>query len=315
MDVLVLGGGSFVGRWIVEDLLERGHTLTLFSRGKTGVGLFDGVERLIGDRETGDYEALAGHVWDAVVDVSGYVPRHVEQAIQALHETPGRYVFISTGLVYDRALAPEPITETSPRLAPEWQSEEIDDDTYGPLKVACEDVLAARLGTRGTVVRPGWVVGPYELAERLTYWVRRAAGAGPVAVPLRLDRPVQVVDVRDVARLVTHLLERNLPGAFNAVGPTPAVTLAQLIRACGDAELIPVEGGELDFPLTLPDESWDVMFRISAAAAHAAGMPRTSLSSTIAATRAWDLERGEPPLKSGLSDEHESELLAAALPR
>jgi 2'-hydroxyisoflavone reductase len=83
MRILVLGGTSFVGRAIVEDAVGTGADVTLFSRGRTGTGLFPGLTRLTGDRDSGDYQALRGgavhreKMWDAVVDVSGYVPRHV----------------------------------------------------------------------------------------------------------------------------------------------------------------------------------------------------------------------------------------------
>ncbi len=128
MDILVLGGTSFVGRGIVECLLGRGHRPALFNRGRTGADLFPGSERLVGDRDSGDYTALAGRGWDAVVDVTGYVPRHVSEAIAALGDRVGRYVFMSTGLVYDRSAASGKITEASPRL-PAWrESEVIDDD-------------------------------------------------------------------------------------------------------------------------------------------------------------------------------------------
>jgi len=310
----MLGGTSFVGRAIVEDLLARGHTPTIFSRGRTGTGLFPEVERLVGDREYGDYAALSGLQWDAVVDVSAYLPRHVQQAVTALHDHPGRYLFISTGLIYDRAAAGNEITEASPRLPAYRESEEIDDETYGPLKVACEDDLLAHFGERLTVVRPGWVVGPHERTDRLVYLFRRAARGGPVAVPERSDRPVQLVDVRDLARLVVLLLEKDVPGAYNVVGPTPAVTLAELIRACGVVEPVPVPDDDLDFPFLLPDESWDVMFQISAAASHAVGMPQTPLAQTLADTREWDVERGEPPLTMWLSEEQERALLAQASP-
>ena len=312
MKVLILGGTSFVGRTIVEDLQARGHTPTLFNRGRTGAELFPGVDRLIGDRDTGDYEALHGRSWDAVVDVSGYVPRQVEQALAALGERFARYVFISTGMVYDHQGVEGEITEASPRLAAHHGAEVLDGDTYGPMKVACEDLLLAQLGDRLSVVRPGWVVGPHERAGLLTYWVRRAAGTTRVAVPGRLDRPVQVMDVRDLARLVVLLVEHDLPGAFNAVGPSPGVSFLELVRTCGDAELVSVEHGELDFPLLFPDPAWDVMMRISPAAALAAGMPRTPLSQTVADTRAWDRDRGEPPLTNGLSEDEERTALAQA---
>ena len=310
MRLLILGGTSFVGRTIVEDLLARGHTPTLFNRGRTGADLFPGVERLVGDRDNGSYAALDGLSWDAVVDVSAYVPRHVEQALAALGDRFGRYVFISTGMVYDHQAVQDEITESSPRLPPHQGAEDLDDEAYGPLKVACEDALLAQLGHRLSIVRPGWVVGPHEKAELLTYWVRRAAGTSRVAVPDRLDRPVQVMDVRDLARLVVLLIEQDLPGAFNAVGPSPGVSFVELVKTCGDAELVPVPQGELDFPLLFPDPAWDVMLRISPAAALAAGMPRTPLSQTVADIRAWDRDRGEPPLTCGLSAEEEHRAIA-----
>jgi 2'-hydroxyisoflavone reductase len=312
MKILVLGGTSFVGRSIVEDLLAHGHTPTLFSRGKTGADLFPGVERLIGDRETGDYTAVGGGSWDAVVDVSGYVPRHVTQVAEALQGASGRYLFISTGSVYDRSLAAgDGMTEDTPRLAPYRDSEQITGDTYGPLKVACEDDVLTMHRERTTIVRPGIVAGPHDSSDRFTYWVRRAAKGGRIAVPGRLDQPVQVVDARDLARLVTSLLEADRAGTYNAVGPQPPVTLRELIEVCaGDTpvELVPVALVD-DFPLVLPDPSWDVMFRRSAAAALAVGLTTTSLAQTAIDTLAWDVDRGTPPLSVGLTEQQEQELL------
>jgi 2'-hydroxyisoflavone reductase len=308
VDVLVLGGTSFVGRGIVECLLERGHRPALFNRGRTGADLFPGVERLVGDRDSGDYAALDGRSWDAVVDVTGYVPRHVSEVVAAVGDRVGRYIFLSTGLVYDRLAASGVITEASPRL-PAWRgSEVVDDDTYGPGKVACEDDLVAHFGRRVTLIRPGWVAGPHDRSGGFTYWVRRGARGGRMAVPARLDQPMQVIDVRDLACLVAILIEKDLPGAYNAVGPSPAVTLGELIRACGGSDLAPVTD-DVDWPLVLPDATWDDMFRISAAAAHDVGMPRTPLARTVADTLAWDRERGEPPLVWGITEEQESALL------
>jgi len=321
MNVLVLGGTSFVGRAIVEDLLARGHTPSVFSRGKTGADLFPGVTRLTGDRESGDYAALGSGSWDAVVDVSAYVPRHIAQAADALGDRIGRYLFISTGSVYDRTRAEDGLTEKTPRLAPYRESEQINGETYGPLKVACEDDVLERFGTAATIVRPGIVAGPHDPTDRFTYWVRRAARGGRIALPARPSQPVQVVDSRDLARLVSLLLEQDVKqdvaGIFNAVGPWPAVTLAELIETCvaaagSTAEVVVVEPPEGDpgFPLVLPDATWDVMFRRSADAAHAVGMPSTPLLQTARDVLAWDRSRGEPQLTAGIPPEQEQELLA-----
>jgi 2'-hydroxyisoflavone reductase len=74
MRLLVLGGTRFVGRAIVEQTLERGHEVTTFNRGQTGVDVA-GVEAVRGDRESSAdlHELVAGRSWDVVVDTSGYV--------------------------------------------------------------------------------------------------------------------------------------------------------------------------------------------------------------------------------------------------
>ncbi|MFG2492152.1 hypothetical protein ACGFSD_14035 [Streptomyces caniferus] len=49
--------------------------------------------------------------------------------------------------------------------------------------------------------------------------MRRAARGGRVALPADPGQPVQVIDSRDLARLVVQLLVDDRPGAFHAVGP------------------------------------------------------------------------------------------------
>jgi nucleoside-diphosphate-sugar epimerase len=315
MRILVLGGTSFVGRAIVQDALRTGAEVTLFGRGKTGTDLFPGLTRLTGDRDTGDYAALRGGRWGAVVDVSGYLPRHVGQAMDALDDRVGRYLFISSHAVYAKTGEPGS-TEDAPRRPPVRDvrdTGELDNETYGPSKVACEDDVMARYGTRATIVRPGKVAGPHDWQDGLTYWVRRAARGGRVAVPADPRQPVQVIDARDLARLVVQLLADDRPGAFHAVGPAEPVTLGGLIEICArvagtEVEVVPVPPAEAPrFPLVRDD--WPGQQR-SPARARAAGMPATPLPVTVADVLAWDRARGEPPLDGGFSPEEEAAVLA-----
>ena len=57
LKLLILGGTGFLGPHIVEAATRRGHTMTLFNRGKTHPGLFPDLEKLHGDRKT-DMSAL-----------------------------------------------------------------------------------------------------------------------------------------------------------------------------------------------------------------------------------------------------------------
>ncbi|MGW1197162.1 NAD-dependent epimerase/dehydratase family protein [Streptomyces sp. NPDC002536] len=314
MKILVLGGTSFVGRAIVEDALRTGAEVSLFHRGRTGADLFPGLPRFIGDRDTGDYDALREGSWDAVVDVSGFRPRDVRQAMDALGDRVGRYLFISSHAVYESAGLAPGSTEDTPRREPLQDAEVLDNETYGRLKVACEDAAVARYGARATIVRPGKVAGPYDPTDTFTYWVRRAARGGRVALPADPEQPVQVVDARDVARLVVQLLADDRSGAFHAVGPAEPVTLGGLIETCArvagtevEVVQVPADGVPPMFPLVRPH--WPSQQR-SPARARAAGMPATPLEKTAADVLAWDRERGEPPLQRGFSPEEERVLLA-----
>ena len=314
MRILVLGGTSFVGRAIVEQALSRGDDVTLFSRGRTGTALFPDVPRLVGDRDSGDLAALAGTSWDALVDVSAYVPRHVQQASAAV--SADRYLLISTGSVYDHTASPALVDEDAPRLAAERGTEVHDGPAYGPLKVACEDDAQRLWGKRATVVRPGIVAGPHDPTDRFTWWVRRAARGGRVALPGRPDQPTQVVDSGDLAHLVVQLVHDDRPGTWNAVGPAEPTTMAGLVQACARAagtsvEVVPVDPDGAALPLVITDEAWWPFMRRSAARARDVGLTATPLEKTAAAVLAWDRERGEPPLAVELSAEREAELLAA----
>jgi 2'-hydroxyisoflavone reductase len=135
-----------------------------------------------------------------------------------------------------------------------------------------------------------------------------------VALPGEPAQPVQVIDSRDLARLVVRLLADDRPGAFNAVGPAEPTTLAGLITTCArvagtEVEIVPVPADAAAlFPLVRPE--WSTQQR-SAARARAAGLPATPLAMTAADVLAWDRARGEPPLRHGLSPAEEAVLLAS----
>ncbi|HSA51666.1 MAG TPA: NAD-dependent epimerase/dehydratase family protein, partial [Yinghuangia sp.] len=154
MDILVLGGTVFLGRAIVEAALGRGHAVTTFNRGRTGTDVPGGTA-VRGDRENGaDLDRLASHgPWDAVVDVCGFTPRVVGDAVRALDGRADAYAFISSVSAYEdwpRAR----IDETSPRFACSPGADESAGD-YGTLKAGCERAVERGFGGRTLVVQPG----------------------------------------------------------------------------------------------------------------------------------------------------------------
>lgn len=216
MRILVLGGTQFVGRHFVEAALAAGHQATLFHRGKTGAGLFPECEHVLGDR----LESLApldSQTWDALVDVSAYVPRAVKIAAESLAHRVGYTLQVSTISVYHEEA--KSIDEQSPHaVLPDPTVEEITGETYGSLKSLCEKEGAAGFPNIG-FVRPTYVVGPHDHTKRFTTWVDRLGRNKDILCPARPDSaviPLQVIDARDLAEFMLQMVETQATGAYNA---------------------------------------------------------------------------------------------------
>jgi nucleoside-diphosphate-sugar epimerase len=311
----MLGGNGFVGRAAMADALAHGAEVASFSRGRSGTDLPPEVTQLVGDRDTGDYEALRTGEWEAVVDLSGYQTKQVDEAMDVLGDRVGRYVFISSHAVYVRDL-PAGTDETAARRPPLRAADVLTNETYGPCKVACEDDVLERYGDRATIVRPGRVTGPGDTASTVLYWVRRGARGGRVALPTKPEQPLQLTDSRDLGRLIVQLITDERSGAFNAVGPF--TTIAELIEISAElagttVELVrvPTDAVPPRFPLVEPETEWGERRR-NPAKARAAGLPVTPVRRTIADLRTWDQNRGEPDLGFGLTPEDEATLLAGS---
>jgi 2'-hydroxyisoflavone reductase len=313
MQLLVLGGTKFLGRHVVDAALARGDEVTIFTRGQTNPELFPEVERLTGDRD-GGLDALAGRSWDGVVDTSGYVPRIVRQSAELLRDAVGRYVFVSSVSAY--ADPSVPLHEDAPLDELEDPFTEEVMEHYGALKAACEHVVEEVFGERGTSVRAGLIVGPHDPTDRFTYWPRRLAEGGDVLAPGRPDRPVQVIDARDLAAFLLVLAERGPGGAVNATGEE--IPFGELLaRIGGDGTLHWVEDEPLleagvepwmELPLWVPRDLYPGMMRADISRALAAGLTFRPLEETARDTLAWSLEAGEQ--RPTLSRDRERELLA-----
>jgi len=318
MRVLILGGTQFVGRQIVETLLSAGHMVSILTRGLSPDELPSQVERLRGDRDKGalGLEALAGHYWDVCVDVSGYTPRQVRPSAERLQKSVKRYVFVSAVSVYGEP-SQRPVRETHPRLPPASEDvTEVNAETYGALKVTCENIVQEIYADRCTLLRPQIVVGPHDARGRYSYWVQRALQGGQMLAPGDGTDHVQFIDVRDVALFARSVIENDLGGAFNLAGPR--LTWAGFMKLLGAenivwvaAECIKAAGlTEFELPLFRPESGpRSSLMDVSNERAVAAGLILTDPEATARDIRAWILQRNLPPARL---QEKEAELIRIA---
>lgn len=326
MRILIIGGTRFLGRHLVESALARSHEVTLFNRGKSNPDLFPQLETILGDRER-DVEKLKGRIWDAVIDVAGYLPRIVRLSVEALKESVARYVFISSVSVYED-FKQTGIDESYPigKLQDETV-EEITGETYGPLKALCEKVVQDIYGEGALIIRPGLIVGPHDPTDRFTYWPVRIARGGDVLAPQKPEAPIQVIDVRDLADFIIKLIQENASGVYNATGPDYELNIGKLLDVSKQVtgSNVNIHWASVDFlnqhkveawsdmPTWVPDDEEGVGFsRVDVSKAIEAGLRFRLLEETVRDTLAWAQTRpADHEWRAGLTAEREAQVLAA----
>jgi len=331
--ILVLGGTRFIGIYMTELAMQRGHIVTLFNRGVTNPQLFAKLEKLKGDRD-GQLDSLRGRKWDVVIDDSGFIPRHVRLSAELLAPNVRQYAFISSVSVYASFAASADEDSPLGRLTDE-STEKVDQNSYGPLKALCEKAATVALPGRVTLLRPGYIVGPGDNSDRFTYWPARASRGGEMLAPGATGDPIQFVDVRDLARFTLNLLESNVVGTFNVVSPPGRYTMGDLVDAsveCANALAKPSAPPRpiwvpaqfmrqhnvalaTDVPIWSDPTGTDAAFaKTSASRALAAGLTIRAIKDTVCDTLAWHLQRPDAErtqLKAGIDPARERQVLTA----
>ena len=349
MRILVLGGTKFLGRALVDAAVAGGHTVTLFNRGRQDATAFPELEQVRGDRTRGDaaggFAPLRERVFDAVIDPACYLP--ADARATAAFFAPRAAHFTTVSSISALASMDTPgYDETTPvaRLTPAQEAEVAALSAegpipaaklgpyYGPLKALVEEEIVAALPGRAFVVRPGLIAGPFDNTDRFTYWPARFMRGGRVLAPGRPERPVQFIDVRDLAEWMVRAIEAGTTGTFQAVGPETPLAFGDVLDACAwvaagrgappatvtwvdDAFLVAREVPPwTGLPLWIPEAEDDDggFMQGSFAKAVAAGLTFRPLEETIADTLDWDATRPADATRvAGIGAEREAELLAA----
>jgi 2'-hydroxyisoflavone reductase len=325
MRLLVLGGSMFLSRAVAEEGVRRGHEVTCACRGRSG-SLPAGVAHVAWDRR----EAVPPHLietdFDAVVDVA----RHPSWARTAVAAFPrAHWVFVSTINVYEDDPTPGGRPGTIPERQPITEDVDLaeDPEAYGPMKVACEQVV--RTGAASAmVIRPGLIVGPGDPTGRFSYWPARMGDVPEhpeVLAPGDPGDSVQVIDVRDLAAWIVDSAEQRRAGVFDGIGAALPIgdLLTEVATGAGvapDLTWVPQEflaeqevepwAGPRSVPLWLPRPEYDGMLAHDATPSYDAGLVTRPLADTARDTLAWLRDTPDATL-TGLGRDEEAAVLRA----
>ncbi|MCC6929349.1 MAG: NAD-dependent epimerase/dehydratase family protein [Gemmatimonadaceae bacterium] len=330
--LLILGGTGFIGPHTVKYALERGHQVTILTRGRSSTKV-EGVEHIIADRE-GDLAALSGRRWDAVLDNNARDYRWVQRSTRALKDSTDYYLFVSSISAYKTPafsyasasdVRTTPVLENAERFAATADFKDGQEVPYGLTKALSENIVNAAFPGHAAIVRPGLIVGPTDPTDRWTYWPVRIDEGGEVLAPGNPEHSSQVIDQRDLTEFIVRLAEGGVTGAFNATGPATRLTFAEMLAGCRAATSAAVSftwvpesflaeqklGIWSDIPAWAPG---DPIMYVSVARAVAAGLTYRPLAVTAMDTIAWD--KGRPAAErekrqAGMPRSREREVLAA----
>jgi 2'-hydroxyisoflavone reductase len=339
--ILILGGTGLTGPHQVRYALARGHTITVFNRGRRNDRLPAGVQQLQGDRQLHQVDSLKGKDWDVVIDNPTTLPFWVKDAAEVLKGHANQYVFISTISVYDPAgqssiHEDSPVVEYKtgdPLAVTQQQFSQNFAQLYGPMKTASEREAKRWFGDKTTIIRPGLIVGPGDTSFRFGYWPNRVDLGGEILAPGDGNDPIQIIDTRDLAEWTIRMVENGTMGTFNGTGPRSPMSMAEQlhgIRAAlsGDKDLrftwVPASflaeqkvapWGEMPtwFPTSEPDH---VLSKTSITRALAAGLTYRSLATTTVDTQEWykglpEATRTQMAKNTGIAPDKEKAVLAA----
>jgi nucleoside-diphosphate-sugar epimerase len=191
---------------------------------------------------------------------------------------------------------------------------------YARAKRGGELAALEAFGDRALLARCGLIIGPREDIGRLPYWLSRLARGGDVLAPAPPERPLQFIDVRDLARFVLDAAVAGLGGPVNLVSRRGHATTARLLEACRSVtasarsdevrlrwtstEVIEAFDIEpwTELPLWLPEGTDDEgILGMDVERAHANGLHCRPVEETVADTWAWMAGfDGMPPIREGI---------------
>lgn len=231
--VLIMGGSYFIGKKIAEILTEE-FDVTVLNRGTKPKS--ENVETLVCDRNDlqAMRKALLDKRFDFVVDVSGTNAEHNKILCESLNFSSIKsFVFISTSAVYDVEHLNIPFIE-SDSLAENYYWTD-----YGTNKIEAENYLIKTLGKIGTnlfILRPPYVYGENNYAQRESFIFEHLLADKPIIVPNDGETKLQFIYSSDLANIIKTLLLSDLYGTniYN-VGNKQPVTVREWIQACSEA--------------------------------------------------------------------------------
>lgn len=233
---LILGGTQFVGKRLVQLLLDEGIDVTIATRGMTADSFGDEVSRLKISREDADslHKAFQGKKWDVVFDQTCYSSQEALDTLNAVEGKIQKYVFTSSQAVYDfgtkhleenfNPLVFQPLLKK--------RSEYPGYVGYQEAKRAAEAILFQNANVPVVAVRFPIIIGRDDYTNRLKFHVDHVKEGEAIFIE-NPDLRYSFIDSEEAAKFLFSIAKSDFHGAINP-GSSDDISLKELLSVIED---------------------------------------------------------------------------------
>lgn len=228
--ILVTGGTVFVSRYVAEYFLKKGYDVFVLNRNTRpqceGVTLIEADRNALGD-------VLKGHHFDAILDITSYTAKDVDNLLNAL-DSYDDYVFLSSSAVYPEYEL-QPFKEETPLGENKYWG------SYGTNKIEAEQLLTKRK-PNAYIIRPPYLYGPMNNVYREGFVFDCAMQGRKFYLPKDGQMKLHFFHVKDLCRVIETILEKKPENHIFNVGNKDAMRISDWAGQC-----YKVAGTEIEF--------------------------------------------------------------------
>jgi nucleoside-diphosphate-sugar epimerase len=225
MRILIMGGTRFIGVYLTKLLVEQGHEVVLFNRGKRPAPV-EGIQQIHGDRTDASQlkDKLSQQQFDAIFDNNGRELSDTQPLAEIFKDRVKHFVYMSSAGVYLK----------SDQL-PHVEGDPVDPKSRHKGKHETEAFLA-QLGLPWTSIRPTYIYGPQNYNDLEAWFFDRIVRDRPIPIPGNGFHITQFGHCQDLAKAMAAVLgnEAAIGEIYNVSGDR-YVTFDGLARACAEA--------------------------------------------------------------------------------
>lgn len=225
MRILIMGGTRFIGVYLTQILVDQGHEVVLFNRGKRPVPVA-GVQQIHGDRTnpTALKAKLASENFEAIFDNSGRERSDTQPLVEIFRGRVAHFVYMSSAGVYLKS-----------DQMPHVEGDRTDPKSRHSGKSETEAYLAEQ-GLPFTAIRPTYIYGPQNYNDIEAWFFDRITRNRPIPIPGNGLHITQMGHVQDLAQAMAAVLGNpQAVGQVYNVSGDRTITFDGLARACAAA--------------------------------------------------------------------------------